>query len=108
MGFSLASVGSKLLLARLNNIGLSGCQLVRKYLIDRTQYIYAENYKSSLLEIFRGVPPGSILAPLKKVSSYKYLGIWLDKKLYYKVQIDNLMKKLKLKYIYIYIYCNSL
>ena len=34
---------------------------------------------------------------VEKVSSYKYLGIWLDDKLSFKVHVDNLVTKLKLK-----------
>lgn len=34
---------------------------------------------------------------IEKVSSYKYLSIWVDDKLSFKVHIGNLVKKLKLR-----------
>jgi hypothetical protein len=34
---------------------------------------------------------------IEKVPSYKYLGIWLDDKLSFKVHMDKLVRKLKLK-----------
>ena len=34
---------------------------------------------------------------IERVSSYKYLGIWIDEKLSFNVHISNLLKKLKLK-----------
>ena len=60
------SVDHELLLARLRNIGLSEgtVNCFRNYLSDRTQCVYTDNQKSSYLEINRGVPQGSILAPV--------------------------------------------
>ena len=34
---------------------------------------------------------------IQQVSSYKYLGVWLDEKLTFKIYINNLVKKLKIK-----------
>ena len=60
------SVHYPLLLSRLRSIGLGDAvvQWFESYLSDRTQCVHVENLKSSLLGLSRGVPQGSVLAPL--------------------------------------------
>ena len=60
------SVHHELLLDRLRNIGFSegAVNWFRNYLSGRIQCVYSDNHKSSFLEINRGVPQGSILAPV--------------------------------------------
>ena len=36
---------------------------------------------------------------IKRVSNYKYLGIWIDDKLSFKIHISELTKKIKCKFI---------
>ncbi len=40
--------------------------------------------------------------PVERVSSYKYLGFWLDDKLCFKKHINELTKSLKLKLVFFY------
>lgn len=60
------SVDHDLLLDRLQNIGLSdeAVQWFTNYLADRSQCVFADGHKSDFLEITKGVPQGSILAPI--------------------------------------------
>ena len=39
---------------------------------------------------------------IERVSSYKYLGIWIDDKLSFKVHINTLVKKLKVKLVFFF------
>lgn len=182
------SVDHALLLTRLSSIGLSHRAVgwFRNYITNRTQCVNTEGHQSSFLEINKGVPQGSILAPalfsifindlgkslksakvhlyaddtviyteapspaqavkdlhsafqslqanlhdlklrlnakktkfmiftrarsqpsdlsiftsggtqIERVSTYKYLGMWLDDKLTFKIHIDALVKKLRVK-----------
>ncbi len=179
-------VDHALLLQRLKSIGLGNSALswFKNYLSDRTQCVAVDNYTSSIVRVRKGVPQGSLLAPLlfsifinelgqviksaklhfyaddtiiystasslsqaietlqdsfytfqrnllklkldlnenktkyiiftrsrsmitappiltiddlhiERVSTYKYLGIWLDEKLAFDVHIDYLVKRLK-------------
>lgn len=60
------SVDHTLLLTRLRSSGLGdmAVQWFRSYLTDRTQCVHADNLKSNFLVLTRGVPQGSVLAPI--------------------------------------------
>ncbi len=55
-----------LLLQRLKSIGLgtSALSWFKNYLSDRTQCVAVDNYTSSIVRVRKGVPQGSLLAPL--------------------------------------------
>ena len=60
------SVDHALLLNRLAEIGLDrkACKWFKNYLSDRSQAVVADGHKSEFLNISKGVPQGSILAPV--------------------------------------------
>ncbi len=59
-------VDHALLLQRLKSIGLGNLALswFKNDLSDRTQCVAVDNYTSSMLRVRKGVPQGSLLAPL--------------------------------------------
>lgn len=59
-------VDHALLLQRLKSIGLGNSALswFKNYLSDRTQCVVVDNYTSSIVRVRKGVPQGSLLAPL--------------------------------------------
>lgn len=59
-------VDHALLFQRLKSIDLSNMALgwFKNYLSDRTQCVSVDNYTSSMLTAKKGVPQGSLLAPL--------------------------------------------
>ncbi len=186
-------VDHALLLQRLKSIGLGNSALswFKNYLSDRTQCVAVDNYTSAMVRVRKGVPQGSLLAPLlfsifinelgqgiksaklhfyaddtiiystasslsqaietlqgsfytfqltllklklvlnvnktkyiiftrsrsittapliltiddlhiERVSSYKYLGIWLDEKLAFDIHIDYLVKRLKPRLVFFF------
>lgn len=60
------TVSHKLLLKKLENIGITGnaLKIFASYLANRSQVVRIENYQSDALPITCGVPQGSILGPL--------------------------------------------
>ncbi len=52
---------------RLKSIGLGNSALswFKNYLSDRTQCVAVDNYTSSMLRVRKGVPQGSLQAPLR-------------------------------------------
>ena len=59
-------VHHKLLIAKLEIYGIEGklLEILCSYLANRKQYVRCDGSKSSLLEVYSGVPQGSILGPL--------------------------------------------
>ena len=59
-------VPHKLLTAKLEFYGIKGklLEILCSYLANRKQYVRCDGSKTSLLEVYSGVPQGSILGPL--------------------------------------------
>ena len=60
------TISHRILLDKLKAIGVSGrlLRVLTSYLSNRKQYVDIDGHKSSLLDIFSGIPQGSILGPL--------------------------------------------
>lgn len=60
------SVDHTILLERLHNIGLDykSCKWVENYLSGRSQAVIGDGFISEFLNIYKGVPQGSVLGPL--------------------------------------------
>ena len=60
------SVAHSILLERLHDIGFdyNSCKWVENYLSDRSQAVIGDGFRSEFLNIYKGVPQGSVLGPL--------------------------------------------
>ena len=61
------TIDHNLLLSKLNKkFGFEGCavQLIKSYLLNRSQYVELDNLRSETVSLSCGVPQGSILGPL--------------------------------------------
>ena len=60
------SLKYNILLSKLNFYGLQSkaLQLLKSYLLDRSQYVQIDNVKSNLHSVSCGIPQGSVIGPL--------------------------------------------